>query len=187
MNVGDRVTITDACSVPRYRGEQGTVTVVTHPQPGAMVQLDSEAGRPRFFNLTSLRLEKLTMTIKSSVTDAIKNLLPRIGDGKDALVKELLVSTAAASAADSRKKKAKAAVLDAGIVLPEYRPGDVEAYRSDFFVLNTKTKEPTSRLDQPTLIENLRAAGLSQAKITKAINDATFENKPATSYEVIER
>jgi len=126
------------------------------------------------------------MSSKQAVKDAVAAIFPKIGSDKDAVVKELLVANTLATAADSRKKKAKAALLDAGLVLSEYRPGEVEAYRSAAFVLTAKTSEPAQRLDQDVLRARLREAGLSRAKIDAAFTAATVDNKPATKLEVVE-
>ena len=127
------------------------------------------------------------MSIKAFVKDAVAAIFPKIGSDKDAVVKELLVANTLATAADSRKKRAKAALLDAGLVLDEYRPGEVEAYRSDAFVLIAKTSEPGQRLDAETLLTNLLNAGLSRAKATTAIPNAMVDNKAATKFEIVER
>lgn len=183
--VGDRVTINQKCPVDRLKGREGTVAEIRPMDLGAMVQLDGERCT-RFFRFISLQRKETPMNIKATVIETVKNLFKPADTSRDSLVKELLVALSAATAADSRKKVAKAAVVKAGIVLDEYRPGEAEVYRSDKFVVNAKTKEPTQRLDQAVLKDALRRAGLSQAKINAAFVEATVDNKAATTFEVIE-
>ena len=152
-----------------------------------MVVLDNEDGRPRFFYFTTLLPENKTVNIKLNVKEAINALFPKTGTGLNALARELLVATSAASEADSRKKKAKAAAIAGGLVLAEYRPGEVTSFDDKEFVVVAKTNEPTSKLDPVLLKSYLNKAGLSMAKIDKAFTDATTENKPATSYVVTQK
>lgn len=126
------------------------------------------------------------MSIKTATIDAIKALFPKTLDNANALVRELLVANSAATAADARKRKAKEAVIKAGLVEKEYRPGEVEAFRDTQFVLTAVTNEPSQRLDQAVLREALHKAGLSTAKIDKAFVEALVDNKPATRYVVAE-
>lgn len=126
------------------------------------------------------------MSIAQFVKDTITNIFPKTGENTADLVKELLVATSAATVADARKKKAKDALIKAGVVEKEYAPGELEAFRNTQFLLTVKTKEPTQKLDQAVLREALNKAGLSKSKIDKAFVEATTDNKPATSYVVTE-
>ena len=187
MKTGDRVVITTTNGLAgKFCGQRGTITGQADIS-GSMVQLDSEKGRPRYFYFTSMRPENEAMNIKNHVKTTIDQLFPKAGATLNALAKELLVASAASTAADARKKKAKKAAIDGGLVLEEYRPGEVTSFDDAEFTVVAKTKEPTSRLDQEVLRAELSKAGLSKAKIDKAFAASLVDNKPATSYEVIQK
>ncbi|MET0375931.1 MAG: hypothetical protein ABW128_16955 [Rhizorhabdus sp.] len=184
---GDRVVVNSNCQNLAMVGRTGLVIHLQNKTYGVMVKLDGDHAPSRFFRNISLNLENINVNIKLNVKDAINALFPKSGSSLNALAKELLVATAAATTADARKKKAKEAAIAGGLIMAEYRPGEVVSFDDAEFVVTAVTKEPTSRLDQEVLRAALSKAGLSRAKIDAAFVTATTPNKPATSYQVVQK
>lgn len=183
---GDRVRYKTSGPYEKYRDQQGAV-LSSNDVDMVVVRFDDFNIGRRVINMCNLKKENVIVNIKLNVKTAIDALFPKVGTGLNALARELLVATSAASAADARKKKAKDAAIAGGLVLAEYRPGEVTSFDDKEFVVVAKTNEPTSKLDQSRLRELLNQAGLSRAKIDAAFVGATTENKPATSYVVTQK
>lgn len=188
---GSRVRINSSL-LQKYHGRRGTVvrSFDGSAGPGFMVQLDDDSAGPRYFTTTSLELETPYMTtIVQRVTAAISGFFAA-GQPISAnqAARELVAATKLASEGESKKKRAKKALTDLNLLLPEYRPGTVRIFEDTEFQIDAVTKEPGQRLDEPTLLAKMRSiGGLSNATAQRIMVESRLDNKAATSVVVTEK
>lgn len=110
-------------------------------------------------------------------------------DNRSSIAYELYVADKLASLADARKKKAKEAAQEAGILGDKstFVPGTaVQVYDNEYLEIVAKTSNPASRIDK-TALENELVKALGRNKATDLLSKVTKENAAATSYQFVAR
>lgn len=187
---GDRVTYVGTLLTARI-DKSGAIEGNRKNKHYSLVKFDGDKRSVAIDNSNLIPERKIPVNIKSFVATLVAGLLPATqpenGDSPrevkfNRLTREIGVANAIVSAGEARKKKAKADALEAGLILPEYKPGTEMVFDSKLYSLVAKTNEPGSRLDADALRKALADTDLSKAKQAKIFAAAFIETKPATSF-----
>lgn len=183
LRTGDVVVYDGPLSA--YHGRVGTVTSI-HPDVWVSVCLDGER-RSRSFKITSLKLKGNSMNFKVQIQTAVDDILASYGSPKEDAVRRLGVGYELSKHGDKLKKEAKQDLINLGVIADTYAPGAVIVFDNETYLVNAKTKEPAVRLDRTELVHAMAKEGLSLAKINRILEAASVTNKPATTFEVIQK
>lgn len=112
---------------------------------------------------------------------------PQSKDNRFSVAYEFFIASTLASIANKRKEVAKAEAERMGILGEAYTEGSTkQVYSSEEFDIVAKTASAAARLDKAKLMTEL-IKEVGESKAIKIVAKATTTNKPATSFEFVEK
>lgn len=136
-------------------------------------------------NLATIKIKVATAVDKIGKTNGTAP--PPSIDNRANIAHEYFIASTIASICEKRKEAAKKAAQEAGILGEDYVAGETRmVYDNETMTIAAKTNNPAERLDAKTLrVELIKELG--EAKADKIIAASTKSNKPATSFEFIQK